>query len=407
MTLITRSSLFDAERAPFMRGAAAAAICALALALGGCKGNTETAGPQSPTGSGSVIQIGEYGSLTGATATFGTSTDRGIELAIQKANSAGGALGKQLKVDVKDDASVTEQARTDVEALVNQRVAAVLGEVASSRSLQGAPVCQAAKIPMITPSSTNPRVTEVGNYIFRVCFIDPFQGKAIGSIGTDILHAKTAAMLYDNSQDYSKGLAKYIEQSFTSKGGKIVGRYTYSSSDSDYRSQLTSIKAEHPDVIFIPGYYNDVGIIARQARQLGINVPLVGGDGWDSPELTRIAGQSGGKNALDGCYFTDHFSPDEKSPIVQGFVNDYKAKYGARPDAMAALGYDAAGILVDSIKRAKSIEGTALRQAIADTKNYQGVTGNITIGPDRNAVKAIVVIKIVNGKFTFNSRIQP
>lgn len=408
--------------APGLRSASAViAACALltsVVLLNGCKGGSgggdEAGGTSTATagggGSGATrsagdILVGEYGSLTGDTATFGTSTDKGIKLAIQKINSSGGELGRRLQAIVKDDRSNNDAAGPAVESLISQNVVAVLGEVASTRSLRGAPICQDHKIPMITPASTNPKVTQVGDYIFRICFTDDYQGKAIAQIGADILHAKTAAILFDNGQDYSKGLKETIEKNFTAKAGpsSIVAELAYSSQTTDFSAQLTTIKQHNPDVIFVPGYYNQVGQIARQARSLGIRAPLVGGDGWDSPDLTKLA--AGG---LNGCYFTNHFSPDEKSPVVQDFVKAYQTAYsGQQPDAMAALGYDAAGILTDAIHRAGKTDGQVLRDAIAATKDYKGVTGNITIGPDRNAQKPIVVIKIVDGKFTFFSRINP
>lgn len=404
---------------PFM-AAAVAMMVASALCLGGCKGSdsTDTNGTSdtstsngttpSPTAtnvgsSGDTINIGEYGSMTGGTATFGVSSLAGVQMAVAEANAKGGVLGKKLAVISKDDASDPEQASTAVEALLGQHVCAVLGEVASTRSLRGAPLCQKAGIPMISPASTNPKVTQVGDYIFRVCFIDPFQGPMIARIGTEVLHAKTAAILYDNGQDYSKGLRDTITSGFTHSGGTIVVERTYSSLDKSFQGQLTAIKAKNPDVIFIPGYYSEVSLIAKQARSLGMNQPLVGGDGWDSPELTKVAG-----SALNNCYFTDHFAPDDKNPVVQNFVKDYaKTNGGTPPDAMAALGYDAAGVLMDAMKRANSTDPKALRAAIAATKNFPGVTGNITLNADRNAVKPVVAIKIVNGKFTFFKRFNP
>ena len=390
------------DRSVSLACAVTTSLC-LALVLPGCKNQEGSSGPPPTTSGGPVsIVVGEYGSLTGGTATFGQSSSRGIQLAVDKLNAAGGVLGKTISVDLKDDNSQADQAHTVVESLVNEKVAAVLGEVASSRSLQGAPVCQQAGIPMISPASTNPRVTAVGDYIFRVCYVDPFQGKTIAYIGSNIIHAKRAAVLYDNGQDYSKGLKEYIEQNFKASGGAIVGEFTYSSSDTDFHAQLTSIKADNPDVIFVPGYYTEVAIIGNQARELGITVPLAGGDGWDSPDLTKVAGHS-----LDGCYFSDHFAADDKNPVVQSFVTAYKAEFNSTPDAMAALGYDAAGVLADALKRAKSTDGEALRAAIAATKNYPGVTGSISVGPDRNAVKPIVILKIVDGKPGFFQRLNP
>jgi branched-chain amino acid transport system substrate-binding protein len=356
-----------------------------------------------PGGNSKEIVVGEYGSLTGNTATFGQSTKNGSEMAFAEINQAGGLLGKQVKLIVEDDQSKPEEAATAVTKLINQNsVQAVLGEVASSRSLAAAPICQGAKIPMITPSSTNPKVTQVGDYIFRVCFTDIQQGEADAKFAAKSLKLKKAAILYDVRNDYSVGLRLVFMQKFKEYGGEIVAEQSYSEGDSDFRAQLTQLKSANPEIIYVPGYYTEVGTIARQARDLGITVPLSGGDGWDSPRLWEIGGK-----ALNGCFFSNHYSVDDPAPAVQKFVADYKAKYGAIPDALAALGYDAARIYADAVKRANSAEPSKVRDALVATKGFAGVTGSITIDAERNAVKPVVILKVQDGKKVFQERIEP
>ncbi len=356
-----------------------------------------------PGRSSKEIVIGEYGSLTGNTATFGQSTKNGSQMAFDEINKAGGLLGKPVKLIVEDDQSKPEEAATAVTKLINQNaVQAVLGEVASSRSLAAAPICQGARVPMVTPSSTNPKVTQVGDYIFRVCFTDVQQGEADAKFAAKSLKMKKAALLYDVRNDYSVGLRLVFAQKFKEFGGEIVAEQSYSEGDSDFRAQLTQLKSANPEVIYVPGYYTEVGTIARQSRDLGISAPLLGGDGWDSPRLWEIGGK-----ALNGSYFSNHYSVDDPSPAVQKFVTDYKARFGATPDALAALGYDAARILADAMTRANSSDGARVRTALAETKGYAGVTGSITIDKDRNAVKPVVMLKVQDGKFVFQERIEP
>jgi branched-chain amino acid transport system substrate-binding protein len=354
-------------------------------------------------GAGDEIPVGEYGSLTGGTATFGQSTNNAVKMAFDEINGAGGVLGKKLKLYVEDDQSKPEEAATAATKLVNQNhVTALLGEVSSSRSLAAAPIAQAAQIPMVSPSSTNPRVTQVGDYIFRVCFIDPFQGAVAAKFAHDTLKLKKVAILVDVRNDYSVGLQTFFRQHFRELGGEVVAEQSYSEGDSDFHAQLTQIKATGPEAIYVPGYYTEVGTIARQARELGLTVPLIGGDGWDSPKLWEIGGE-----ALNGCYFSNHYSTDDPSPLVQKFVAEYKRRYNGVPDALAALGYDAAKILADAMTRAGSTDGAKVRDALAATKDFQGVTGSITINKDRNAVKPAVILKIENGKFTLVETIKP
>ena len=370
--------------------AAAAAVILPALGCG--KGRTSD-----------EIVVGEYGSLTGTTATFGLSTDNGAKMAFDEINTAGGVLGKKLKVLVEDDQSKPEEAATAVTKLINQNhVVAMIGEVSSSRSLAAAPVCQANSVPMVSPSSTNPRVTQIGDYIFRVCFIDPFQGSVMAKFAANTLKAKKVAILVDVRNDYSVGLQTFFRENFRQLGGQIVAEQSYSEGDSDFHAQLTQIKAVNPEAIYVPGYYTEVGTIARQARELGITAPLLGGDGWDSPKLFEIGG-----DALNGCYLSNHYSVDDPSPAVQKFVSDYKTRYKQVPDALAALGYDAAKILADAMSRAGSTDGPKVRDALAATKDFPGVTGKITINKDRNAVKPAVVLKVENGKFVYVETVSP
>jgi branched-chain amino acid transport system substrate-binding protein len=351
---------------------------------------------------GDDILLGEYGSLTGSTATFGKSSHSGIMMAVDEANARGGVLGKNIRVQTEDNQSQPEQAATAVKKLINQNnVLAVLGEVASSRSLAAAPICQAAGVPMISPSSTNPEVTKKGDYIFRTCFIDPFQGTVGARFALDTLKARRAAVLTDVKNDYSVGLSQYFIEEFK-KSGEVVAEESYSEGDTDFRAQLTNIKGKNPDVIFIPGYYTEVGNIAVQARSLGLKQPLLGGDGWDSPKLAEI-----GKDAVQGSYFSNHYSADSNDPRVKKFVADFQKRYKERPDALAAVAYDAANIMIDAIKRAGNTDRAKIRDAIAATKNFPGVTGNITIDQDRNAVKPAVILKVQGNKFEYVTTVKP
>ncbi len=374
---------------------------ALSLLLAGCPPKNESGG--AAAGPGDIV-IGEYGSLTGPQATFGQSTHNGIMMAVDQINAAGGVRGRKIKILTEDDQSKQEDAANAVTKLISQNnVLAVLGEVGSSNSLAAAPICQANKVPMITPSSTNPEVTRKGDYIFRICFTDDDVGENMARYVVEQLHVKRAAMLTDVKTDYSTGLTATIEKTFTSLGGQIVGRASYANGDSDFRSQLTAIKQNKPELIFLPGYYTDVGQIAIQARDLGMTQPFVGGDGWVSPKLVEIGGK-----ALEGCIYANHYSYADPTPVVRNFVQSYHDRYGAVPDGMAALAFDAARVLADALKRAKKLDGPSVREAIAETKGFPGVTGTITIGPDRNAVgKKMIFEEIKNGQLTLKATIEP
>ncbi len=349
------------------------------------------------------IKVGYYGDLSGRTSNFGQSTKNGVMMAADEINRAGGINGRQIQILSEDDEGRPEKAATVVTKLIDQdKVIALLGEVASGNSLAAAPKAQAAKVPMISPSSTNPAVTQVGDYIFRVCFIDPFQGEVMAKFAANTLHAKKAAIMEDFNSPYSRGLTEFFESSFKKLGGQVITKQSYTQGDRDYKGQLTSIRSANPDVIYVPGYYGEVGVIAKQAKQLGINVPLLGGDGWDAPQLFELGGE-----ALNGDYISNHYSVEDPSPAIQKFVGDFNSRYNIKPDALAALGYDAMRVLADAIKRAGTTNGPKLRDAIAATKDFPGVTGVITINSERNAVKSAVVLKIQDGKFVYQETIKP
>ncbi len=350
------------------------------------------------------IIFGEYGSMTGSESTFGIATHKGIMMAVEDANASGGIKGKKIRVVSYDDQGKSDEAVTTVTKLITQdKATLILGEVASSRSIAAGAVAQQYKIPMISPSSTNPKVTEIGNFIFRVCFIDPFQGAVMAKFSINNLKLKKAAILRDIRSDYSVGLANFFVEEFKKMGGEIVLDESYASQDADFKTQLTKVKSKNSDLLFIPGYYTEVGLISRQARQLGYKGTLLGGDGWDSEKLTEIAGES-----ILGGYFSNHFAPEDKNPAVQKFVADYKSKFNEVPNGLAAMGYDAALVAIDAAKRAKDLTPSSIRDAIAETKNFQAVTGIITINEQRNAVKPAVVLKVAgNQLYQYVTTINP
>ena len=359
-------------------------------------------GPGAGGQTGEIV-VGYYGDLTGRTSNFGQSTKRGVEMAADEINKAGGINGRQIKILSEDDEGRPEKAATVVTKLINQdRVVALLGEVASGNTLAAAPKAQAAQVPMISPSSTNPAVTQVGDYISRVCFIDPFQGAVMAQFAANTLHAKTAAIMLDFNSPYSRGLTEFFEASFKKLGGEIVDKQSYTQGDRDYKGQLTKIRSENPDVIYVPGYYGEVGVISKQAKQLDIKAPMLGGDGWDSTQLWDLGGDS-----LNGDFISNHYSVDDPSPAIQKFVADYKARNGQVPDALAALGYDAMKVLADAINRAGTTEGPQLKDAINATKDFKGVTGTISLDKDRNAVKPAVVLKLQDKKYIYQETIYP
>jgi branched-chain amino acid transport system substrate-binding protein len=352
------------------------------------------------------IVIGHVGSMTGEQATFGVSTDNAIKLAIAEQNKKGGIKGKQIELKTLDDQGKPEEAAVAATRLITQdKITLLLGEVASSRSLAMAPIADANKVPMISPTSTNPRVTKDGAntrpFVFRVCFIDPFQGTVMAKFATE-KKIKNVAILKDVGNDYSVGLADFFQKKFVELGGKIVAEQSYKDGDQDFKAQLTAIKGKKPDAIYVPGYYGAVALIGRQAKELGIKVPLMGGDGWDSAKLFEVA-----KGALDGSYFSNHYTDEDPSPVVQEFIAKYKAAYGSVPDALAVLGYDAANVAFDAMTRAKDLSGPEIAAALAATKDFKAVSGVINIDADHNAVKSAVVLGIEKNKAKYAATVNP
>lgn len=386
-----------------------AGVCLLALSCGEQSGE---------------IRIGEYGSMTGSRATFGTSTHRGILMAVDEVNAAGGIEGTAIRLLSEDDQGRPEEAATAVNKLISQdRVIAVLGEVASSASLAAAPIAQKAGVPMVSPSSTNERVTQTGDYIFRVCYIDPFQGRVMARFTANSLRLSQVAILRDLRNDYSIGLANVFKSTFESLGGTITSDQSYQEGDTDFRAFLTTILATNPQAIFVPGYYTEVGLIARQSRDLGFTGPLLGGDGWVSPTLIEIGGP-----ALEGCYFSNHYATDDPNPLVQDFITRYRERLKETPDGMAALGYDAARMLIHVLRQiakddpdtfahlqgsvspsepARQTALARLRDGLAGVSAFPGVTGSISIDEQRNAVKPIVVLQIKDADLRLVERIAP
>ncbi len=355
---------------------------------------------------GGEILVGMYGSLTGDGASFGQSSKEGTELAVDEINAAGGVLGgRKFKLLIEDDQSKPDEASSAVTKLITQdRVVAVLGEVASRRSLAAAPISQKYQIPMISPSSTNERVTQVGDYIFRVCFIDPFQGEVLAKFAFNDLKARRVAVLKDIQQDYSVGLTESIVRTFTAVGGQVLDPVSYSSGDADFKAILTQVRSQKPDAVFVTGYYPEAAIITRQARELGMKMPILGGDGWVGDALKN------GREALNNTYISNHYSGDNPDPLVQTFVKTYHTRFGREPDAIAALAYDAVKVLSDALTRAKSTEGPKVRDALA-TADLAGVTGRLKMNAKRNVDKPAVIqeVTFANGdvKFVYRATINP
>ncbi|MBN2395267.1 MAG: ABC transporter substrate-binding protein [Candidatus Atribacteria bacterium] len=354
------------------------------------------------------IKIGGVAPLTGHVATFGISTKNAAGMAFDKVNAAGGVNigGTKYLINyiVEDDQGTPEIAANAFRKLMDQdEVIAIIGSVTSSCTLAGVPIAQDAGIPVITPTSTAEKVTQTGDYIFRACFIDPFQGSVVANFSYNDLNARKGAVIFDNANDYTKGLAEVFKATFENLGGEVVAyeSFTEESKTVDFSAQLTNIKAANPDVLFLAGYYNAVSLEAKQARDLGITATFVGADGWDSSELAKLAGE-----AIDGGYFCNHYSSEDPRPMVQNFVKEYSEKFGQTPDALATLAYDAALILVDSLERAGSTEGAAIRDAIK-AFNKEVVSGQITYDENRNPIKSAAIIKVEDGKFVFHKTVNP
>ena len=352
----------------------------------------------------SLIKIGFFGDLTGPTFNFGKSAYNGVLMATDEINQAGGINGRRIDIVFEDDKGSPEEAARLTAKLIDQdKVLAIIAGGVSGNSRAAAPKAQSSHIPLISPSSTDPAVTQTGDYIFRACFVDTFQGEVMATFAVRSLKAQKAAILFDFNSPYGRGLTEYFKLSFTKLGGRIVSEQSYAQGDADFKGQLSTIRSAEPDVIYIPGYYGDVALIVKQARLIGLTQPLLGGDGWDAPELWQLGGDS-----LNGSYISTHYSVDDPSPAIQAFVESYKQRYGnLPPDAHAALAYDAARLLFDAMSRGGPEDGTKLRDALAQTKNFAGVTGVITMDANRNAIKPAVVLKLQDVRFIYQETIQP
>jgi branched-chain amino acid transport system substrate-binding protein len=376
-------------------------VILLAGLLSGCGSNSS---------SSAEIKIGLLNELTGGNATFGASTTNGAKMAIKEANAKGGVLGKQIRAIVADNKSEPSESANGMTKLLTQdKVVAVTGVFASSNAIAASNVVESVKVPFLAVGATNPKVTvdeksgKVKDYTFRVCFIDPFQGTVGANFALNTLKLKKAVILVDNSSDYSKGLASFFKAAFAKGGGTVLGEEAYLQKDQDFKAILTKAKALNPELIYVPGYYEEVGKIVKQARELGITVPIIGGDGWDSPKLVEV----GTASALNNTYFTNHYSVNDTSAASKAFVDAYKKEYGQAPDAMAVLGYDAANVLIDAIKRAGSTEPAKIREALAATKDFPAITGATTLNATHDAVKSAVIIEMKDGKQVYKATVKP
>lgn len=385
------------------RLSAMAAAIAFAGMIAGCSGGGDQKAAD-------VIKFGANLEMTGGNATFGQSAANGAKLAIKEVNDKGGVLGKKITLVVADNKSEAAEAANAMQKLVTQdKVVAVVAPIASSSVIAAAQVCQDNKVLAISPTASNPKVTvdpatnKVRDFMFRAAFIDPFQGSVMASFAQKSLKAKTAALFIDNSSDYAKGLAQYFKETFEKNGGKIVANEAYLAKDTDFKSTLTKIKAQSPDVVFVPGYYQEVGMIIKQSRELGLTAPFLGGDGWDSAKLPEIAGAQ----ALNNCFFSNHYSPDDNSPAVKTFVESYKKEYNQTPDAFAALAYDATMMVIEAIKKANSSDPVKIKDELAKTKEYKAVSGLISMNETHDPVKSAVIIEMKDGKQTFREKVNP
>lgn len=374
--------------------------------LAGCNNSTETGsnGEKAET-----IKIGANLELSGGTASFGQSVAEGLQLAIDEINKKGVLGGKQIEIIKADNKSDAAEATNGSIKLVNQdQVVAVVGAATSTNTLAQVQIAQDNKIPLVSPTATNPTVTfnkgQLNDYVFRTCFIDPFQGTVAANFATKELGVKTAAVYVDSASDYSKGLAAAFVKSFKANGGEIVAEEAYVAKDTDFRATLTRIKAAKPEFVFLPGYYEEVGLILKQAREAGITVPFMGGDGWDSPKVVEIAGAK----ALNNTFITNHYSPQDKDEKIQGFVKAFKAKYkGKTPDAFAALGYDTGYYVADAIERAGEANPEKIRDALESVKDLSLVSGNLVLDDHHDPIKSATILEYVNGEQIFKTKINP
>ncbi|MDN3017760.1 ABC transporter substrate-binding protein [Paenibacillus sp. BSR1-1] len=372
--------------------------------MAGC-GSASTSGDAEK---GGTIKIGANLELSGGVASYGQSVKEGVELAFEEINKKG-IDGKKLKLVTVDNKSDAAEATNGAIKLVSQdKVSAIIGSATSTNTLAQVQIAQDNKVPLITPTATNATITnkdgKVNDFVFRTCFIDPFQGTVAATFALDTLKVKSAAVIIDSSSDYSKGLASSFKANFKKNGGTIVAEEAYVAKDTDFNAILTNIKAKNPDYVFLPGFYEEVGLIVKQARALGINVPIMGGDGWDSPKLVEIAGA----DPLKNTFITNHYSSGDSDKKVQEFVSAFKAKYdGKSPDAFAALGYDTAYFVADAIKRAGSSDPKKIQKALESTDGLQLVSGNLKLDKNHDPIKAAVILEYVNGQQQFKTKVNP
>lgn len=363
--------------------------------LAGCGGNTKTE-------ENSTIKIGGMGPLTGPAAIYGTTIEKGAKLAFDEINNAGGVLGKKLDYISLDEKGDPIEAVNAYNKLVDDGVVAILGSVTSKPTLAVAELAAQDGIPMITPTGTQINITDAGPNVFRVCFTDPYQGSTLAKFAKENLNAKTAAIMVNTSSDYSDGIAKAFIEQAQKEGIKIVAKEGYSDGDKDFKAQLTKINGENPDVLVVPEYYEQSALIATQAREVGLKATFVGPDGWDG--IISALDPSAYK-VVDNSYFTNHYSAEDKSEKVQNFLKKYREKYNEEPTAFSALAYDSVYVLKDSIQRAGSTDKTALTKAIKES-DIDGITGHLTFDENNNPIKAVTIIKVVNGEYVFDSVVE-
>ncbi|MFD9624859.1 ABC transporter substrate-binding protein [Peribacillus muralis] len=386
----------------------AGAFLSLTLAAGVLAGCAGSGSSDKSSGDGDTIKIGVNLELSGGVASYGQSIAEGLELATEEINKEG-IDGKKIKLIKVDNKSEASEATSGAIKLTSQdQVAAIVGAATSTNSIAQVQIAQDNKIPVISPSGTSPEITfskdKLNDYIFRTSFIDPFQGTVAANFATNEIKAKSAAIYIDSASDYSKGLADAFKEQFEKNGGKIVAEEAYIAKDTDFRSTLTRLKSDKPDFIFLPGYYEEAGLIVKQARETGLDVPFMGGDGWDSPKLVEIAGAK----ALNNTYITNHYSSGDPDKKIQNFVSAFKAKYKDKsPDAFNALGYDTGYFLADAIKRAGSADSTKIKEALEKTKDLQLVTGTFTLDEKHNPIKSATILEFKEGKQVFNTKINP
>ncbi len=354
--------------------------------------------------SSNEIVVGAVFPMTGPSATYGEESMNGIRLAMQELETQK-VRGKSMRISLIDNKGEPVESANAIRKLISvDKAMVILGSVASSNTLAGAPIAQQAQVPLLTPASTNEKVTQLGDYIARTCFTDNFQGLVMATFAHNHLKKRKAAVIVDNSSDYSKGLDQTFRAKFKELGGNLIEeQFTYNQKDTDFLSLLRRVSSAKPDVVFLPGYYTNVGLILKQAHQIGLKVPFLGGDGWDSPKLHELAGPE----AVKGHYLSTHFSAEDPDPRVQAFVKNYTSKYGERPGAMAALGYDALLVLLNALKRADPLTPEGVKNAINSTRGVAGITGTISIDSNRNAHKMAVVLETTATGTTLKQRISP